>query len=288
MSRDIRTIDTVSDWLIAGLGTVRVLIGSLNCLYSLWLVSFSGLGLAAINLKLPYSQNHHLRNNKCSCGFTCKIKLSVLSFFLVTAENNDFSQLSRDNNSIEYGCPCTYCEKQCQQCVENTKTISPKVEPYLKSPLVGPHSQFQHSPSDQIVCSIFSREESSFEEDEVLMSFLKSHRQLCSYSNMSSIEVAKEDVAMETTGTPPLPALKSLCSSISPNIFPTISSSCDTLSRKKYSSCARNSKTFVLDSVLRNQNQSCKLIPRTTQLSFYDLSSPLAPGSHVLWRPWIA
>jgi len=208
-------------------------------------------------------------------------------FFLFTAENNDFSQLSDDNNSSEYGCPCTYCEKQFEQCVENTKTISPKVKPYLKSPLVGPHSQFQHSPSDQIVCSIFSREESSFEEDEVLRSFLKSHRQWCSDSNMSSVEVAREDVTMETTGTPPLPALKSLCSSISPNIFPTISSSRDTLSRKKYSSCARNSKTFVLDSVLRNQN-SCKLIPRTTQPSSYDLSSPLAPESHVLWRPWIA
>ena len=288
MSRDIRTIDTVSDWLIVNLGRVRVLIGSLNCLRSLWLVSFFGFGLSAINLKLPYSQNHHLCNNKCCCGFTCKIKLSVSSFFfLVTAENNDFSQLSDDDNSIENGCPRTYCEKQFEQCIENTKTISPKVEPYLKSPLVGPHSQFQHSPSDQIVCNIFSCEESSFEEDEVSMSFLKSHRQWCSDSNMSSIEVASEYVTMGTTGTPPLPALKSLWSSISPNIFPAVSASRDTLSRKTYSSCARNSKTFVLDSVLRNQN-SCKLIPRTTQLSSYDLSSPLAPESHVLWRPWIA
>lgn len=81
MSRDIRTIDTVSDWLIVNLGRVRVLIGSLNCLRSLWLVSFFGFGLSAINLKLPYSQNHHLCNNKCCCGFTCKIKLSVSSFF---------------------------------------------------------------------------------------------------------------------------------------------------------------------------------------------------------------
>ena len=113
------------------------------------------------------------------------------------------------------------------------------------------------------------------------MSFLKSHRQWSSNSNMASIKVAREDVAMETTGTPPLRALKSLCSSISP-----VSAPRDALSRE-YPSCTRNSGQFVLDSVWRKL-RSYRLIPQTPPPSSYDVSPPQVQESHGLWRPWIA
>jgi len=219
-------------------------------------------------------------------------------FFLYTAENNAFSQRGNDrvmddNNSNEYGSPCSFCEQHFDQCVEDTETFSPNDSYNLQSPLDGQHSRHlcssrgvpQHSPSDQSVYSISSREESPFEEGDVSMSF--SHRQWCSNSNIASIDVVREGVAMETTGTPPLRALKSFCSSISPVIFPAaVSASRDALS-KEYPCCARNSDQFVLDPVFQKPN-SCRLIPQTAPPSSCDLSPPLAPESHDLWRPWIA
>ena len=119
------------------------------------------------------------------------------------------------------------------------------------------------------------------------MSFLKSHRQWCSNSNMASIEVARGDVAMETTETPPLRALKSLCSLISPDFFTVVSASRNTSSRETCSNSTRNSDLVVFDSMLQKP-RSYRLIPQTPPPSSYNLSPRLAPECQGLWRPWIA
>jgi len=220
-------------------------------------------------------------------------------FFLYSAESNGFSQRSKDrvlddNNSNEYGCSCTCSKQQFDECVEDTGRSSPNDGHNLLSPLDGQHGRHlcssrrepQHSPSNQTVYSFSSREESPFEEEDVSMSFC--HQHWCSNSNIASIEVAGEGVAMDTmAATPPLQALKSLCSSVSPVIFPTaVSASRDALSRE-YPGCTRNSDQFVLDSVLQKP-RSYRLIPQTTPPCSFDLSPPLASEGHDLWRPWIA
>ena len=228
------------------------------------------------------------------------LKVTFFWFFLPTAEDYGFSQLCNDraipdNNSKEYGCPCSYCQQQFGQCAGAIATFSPNLDPNLQSPLNGQHSrhlcgsggEFQHSRSDQSVYSIPLYEQSSFEERDISMSFFKSYQQWSSNSNMASIEVAREDVAMETSETPPLRALKSLCRSISPDIVPAVSASRDALSRETYPNCTRNSDQFVLDSVLQKA-RSCRLIPQAPPPFCYDLSPLQVPESHRLWRPWIA
>ena len=235
--------------------------------------------------------------NKFFHGFKSNIPLI---FFLHTTGNDDFSQLSNDrvipdNNSNEYGFPCTYCQQQFEQCVGEIAAFSPILDPNLQSPLYSQHSRhlygsredFQHSRSDQNVHRISLHEQSPFEEGDVSMSFLKPYRHWSSSSNMASIEGAREDVAMETSGTPPLRALKSLCGSISPDIVPVVSTSRGALSIETYPSCTRISDQLVLDSVFQKA-RSCRLIPQTPPSSCHDLSPVQAPESHRLWRPWIA
>lgn len=221
-----------------------------------------------------------------------------LIFFVHTAGNDGLRQLSNDraipdNNSDEYGCSCTYCQQQFDQCTGDIATFSPNLDPNLQSPLYSQHNRhlcdprgdFQHPQSDQSVYSISLHEQSPFEEG-VSMSFFKSHRHWSSNSNMASIEVDRDDVAMETSGGPPLRALKSLCCSISSDIIPAVSTPRDALSRETYPSCTRNSDQFVLDSVFQRA-RSCRLIPQTPPPSSYELSPLQVPESHRLWRPWI-
>ena len=188
-----------------------------------------------------------------------------------------------------------YCQQQSGQCAGDVTTFSPNLDPDLPLLLYsqlcrrryGSEEEFQHARSDQSVYRISLHEQSPFEERDISMSFFKSHQQWSSISDMASIEVAREDVAMETSGTSPLQALKSLCISISPDIVPVVSASRDALSRETYPNCTRNSDQFVLDSVLQKA-RSYRLIPQTSSPSSYDLSPLQVPESHPLWRPWIA
>ena len=188
-----------------------------------------------------------------------------------------------------------YCQQQSGQCAGDVTTFSSNFDSDLPSPLYsqldrrlcGSGGEFQHSRSDQSVYSISLHEQSPFKERDMSMPFFKSYQQWSSTSNRASIEVAREDVAMETSGTSPLRALKSLCRLISPDIVPAVSASRDALSRETYPNCTRNSDQFVLDSVLQKA-RSCRLIPQAPPPSSYDLSPLSVSESHRLWRPWIA
>lgn len=129
----------------------------------------------------------------------------------------------------------------------------------------------QHSPSGQNGYSISSPEESHFEDNDITgsvtpMSFSGSNR-----VNLASIVADQrqpgEEVAMDTASTPPLQALRSLCSSISPEVLPTAPASSEGLSTEAYSRSGLN---------------SIPQIPLPTA----DVPPPLVPESQGLWRPW--
>ncbi|KAJ7393321.1 hypothetical protein OS493_006291 [Desmophyllum pertusum] len=163
-------------------------------------------------------------------------------------KNESFQQWNAttidDNASYQHGCQCIFCVEPFQQCANETKMIFPNDDPNLRfSRQSDQHSQhhcssledLQHSPSGQ--------------------------------NGYTDQRQPGEEVAMDTASTPPLQALRSLCSSISPEVLPTAPASSEGLSTEAYS---------------RSELNSIPQIPLPTA----DVPPPLVPESQGLWRPW--
>lgn len=194
-----------------------------------------------------------------------------------------------------------FCEQQLEHYAQETGMSLPEnIDISLK---LSPDSQqsrcicssiedLPYSPSDKQESNNSSPAESPFEENDVSasfrpLSFLVSYQQLSSKPNIESDQDQPgESVAMETTGTLPLRALKSLCSSISSDVLPTVSASNEVLSKETYPKVgARNSSRLVLDSMLE-KSRSVRLIPQIP-LTIRDVPTPVRPESPGLWRPWV-
>ncbi|XP_078373444.1 uncharacterized protein LOC144657030 isoform X2 [Oculina patagonica] len=241
------------------------------------------------------AQGHRLKQSKI-------LQLVVDYVRSSQQENKSFQQWNDRtmDNDTSYQCQCAFCEQQFEQYAQETGTFSPNGD---TSPELSPESQqnpclssseeeLQYSLSEKQGSNTSSPAESPFEENDISrafrpLSFLESFQQLPSKFNMEfDQEKSRERVAMETTDTPPLRALKTLCSSISPDVIPTVSTLNEILSKETYpKGCATNSVQSVMDSKLE-EPRPFRLIPQIPLL-VRDVPTPLGAENPGLWRPWV-